>query len=567
MGKDGQMEAGAGPFSRLARAQYAALGAMRWWMVRSGLRSIHGVLDLGATGISLMIYSFMGLGLGIGLGVGAFFIASHETWRLLLIEFWIVCIVWQTVPLALASFERQFDMSGLLRFPVNFSAYFLLYVIFGLLDISTILGGMCCLGIWSGIALARPGMAGWTALALAVFAFFNILLVRAIFAWVDRWLAQRRTREIVSALFLLVVLSLQLLNPAVHQTRHSGPGSHDDQLERYHQVESEAGPLLKTATAVQRWLPPGLAGSAVRQAAEQRRGPALGMLGVLGLYVLAAGAALAARLKAEYRGENLGEAPSRKKTEKRDDGWLLDGAGPVAAVMEKELRTLLRSMPLLYALGAPVLMVFIVGSLFRNGAASHPFQLALPVCVAYGLLGFSRLIYNNLGAEGAGIQMLFLSPTPMRTVLLAKNLFHALLYGLSALIAGVLASLRLGWPPSATVVGVTVAWLLFALPVNLAAGNIFSLTMPYRVNPGRMTLQGGSAGSALLSMVVQMIALGVGGAVFGLCILIGKLWLTIPILLAMAVAAVFAWVQVLRKSDALANQHKDTLLATLSRTE
>jgi len=74
------------------------------------------------------------------------------------------------------------------------------------------------------------------------------------------------------------------------------------------------------------------------------------MLGVLGLYVLAAGAALAARLKAEYRGENLGEAPSRKKTEKRDDGWLLDGAGPVAAVMEKELRTLLRSMPLLYAL-------------------------------------------------------------------------------------------------------------------------------------------------------------------------------------------------------------------------
>jgi hypothetical protein len=72
MGKDGQMEAGAGPFSRLARAQYAALGAMRWWMVRSGLRSIHGVLDLGATGISLMIYSFMGLGLGIGLGVGFF---------------------------------------------------------------------------------------------------------------------------------------------------------------------------------------------------------------------------------------------------------------------------------------------------------------------------------------------------------------------------------------------------------------------------------------------------------------------------------------------------------------
>ncbi len=563
----GQMEAGAGPFSRLARAQYAALGAMRWWMVKNGLRSIHGLLDLGATGISLMIYSFMGLSLGIGLGLGAFFIASHQTWRLLLAEFWIVCIVWQMVPLALASFERQFDMGGLLRFPMNFSAYFLLYVIFGLLDVSTILGAMCCLGIWLGVALARPEMAGWTALALVVFGLFNMLLVRAIFAWVDRWLAQRRTREIVSAFFLLAVLSLQLLNPAVHETRGSGPGNHDEQMERYHHMGSQAGPLLKVATGVQKWLPPGLAGWAVRQAAERQPRPALGFLCLLGFYVVAAGATLAARLKAEYRGENLGEAPLRRKVERRDGGWLLDGGGPVAAVMEKELRTLLRSMPLLYALGAPVLMVFIVGSLFRNGAQMHPFPLALPVCVAYGLLGFTRLIYNNLGAEGAGIQLLFLSPTPMRTVLLAKNLFHAALYGLSALIAGLLASLRLGWPPSATVVGVTLAWLLFALPVNLAAGNIFSLTMPYRVNPGRMTRQGGSAGSALLSMVVQTIALGVGGAIFGLCILIGKLWLTIPILLVMAVAAVFAWIQVLRKTDAMANQHKDTLLATLSRTE
>jgi len=567
MEKGGQMEAGAGPFSRLARAQYAALGAMRWWMVRNGLRSIHGVLDLGATGISLMIYSFMGLGLGIGMGTGSFFIASHETWRLLLIEFWIVCIVWQTVPLALASFERQFDMSGLLRFPMNFSAYFLLYVIFGLLDVSTILGGLCCVGIWSGITLARPGMAGWTALALAVFALFNILLVRAIFAWVDRWLAQRRTREIVSGLILLFVLSIQLLNPAVHETPRGGPGNHDDQMERYHHMESEAGPLLKIAAGVQKWLPPGLAGSAVRRAAERQPGPALGMLGVLGFYVLAAGVALAARLKAEYRGENLGEAPQRKKAEKRGGGWLLNGAGPVAAVMEKELRTLLRSMPLLYALGAPVLMVFIVGSLFRNGAQEHPFQLALPVCVAYGLLGFTRLIYNNLGAEGAGIQLLFLSPTPIRTVLLAKNLFHAMLYCLSALFAGLLASLRLGWPPSAMVVGATVAWVLFALPVNLAAGNVFSLTMPYRVNPGRMTRQGGSAGSALLSMVVQTAALGVGAAVFGLCILIGRVWLAIPILLVMAVGAVFVWMQVLHNADAMANQRKDTLLATLSRTE
>ena len=40
-------------------------------------------------------------------------------------------------------------------------------------------------------------------LCLIAFAAFNILLVRAIFAWIDRWLAQRRTREILGAVFMV----------------------------------------------------------------------------------------------------------------------------------------------------------------------------------------------------------------------------------------------------------------------------------------------------------------------------------------------------------------------------
>ena len=60
-------------------------------------------------------------------------------------------------------------------------------------------------------------------------------------------------------------------------------------------------------------------------------------------------------------------------------------------------------MPQLYALGVPVVMVFVIGSLFRNGesAITHSFQMALPICVAYGLLGFTRVIYNDLGNEKA----------------------------------------------------------------------------------------------------------------------------------------------------------------------
>jgi hypothetical protein len=156
-------------------------------------------------------------------------------------------------------------------------------------------------------------------------------------------------------------------------------------------------------------------------------------------------------------------------------------------VIEKELRTLMRSVPQLYVLGAPLLMVFIFGSMFRSsGVAGHTFALALPLCMAYSMLGFTQLFSNNLGAEGAGVQLIFLSPTPIHTVLLAKNLFHALVFSLDVLLAGILVCLRLG-PPNAAVLSGTIGWVLFALPVNLAVGNAFSITMPYRVNLGRLT--------------------------------------------------------------------------------
>jgi len=111
----------------------------------------------------------------------------------------------------------------------------------------------------------------------------------------------------------------------------------------------------------------------------------------LGLYLLGAGGVLAARLKAEYRGESLSDAPGRKKAsasrmgaEASGAGWLLDGSGPMAAVIEKEIRTLLRTLPLLYAIGAPLVLVFVFATMYHNttsrsGLAS---TLALPLAMA-----------------------------------------------------------------------------------------------------------------------------------------------------------------------------------------
>jgi len=578
---------GKGPLSALARNQYAALAAMRWEMFKNSLRTGRGVLELGARTLSYVVYGIVGLGLSVGLGFGAFALASNEKLAYLPILFWAVFLIWQALPIMLASFQEQFDLSILLRFPLGFTSYFLLYVIFGLVDVSTITGVLCVAGLWAGIVTANPGLWLLTTAGLLVFAVFNILLVRAVFAWIDRWLAQRRTREILGAIFLLCMLSLQFLNPAFHQSRRTGPVNRADRFAEDRRNFEQFKPWLHRANAVQRWLPAGLAAQTVQLGAGAQTEMALDSVALLGMYALIAAAILAVRLNSEYSGESLGEAPGRiNMARKRSvaaananeatvsrDAALGAGAAPagragaILAVIEKELRAMLRTLPLLYAIGAPLLLVLVFSGVFiRSGQSAHTFWFAMPLCLVYAQLGFTQIFYNNLGAEGTGIQIYFLSPTSIRTVMLAKNLFHSILFCLVALTAGVLASLRLGVPQPSVMAGCA-AWLAFALPCNLAVGNVFSLIMAYRINPGRLTKQRGSQASNLLSVLVQFIVIGIGAALFALCWMTDAMWLATPVLLALAVIAGLCWWWQLSTADAVANRHKDELIEKLAKNQ
>lgn len=554
----------AGLLSRQARMQYGALAWIRWRMVVNGLRSIRGLFELGATGIAAMVYGLLGIGMGAGLGAGAYLMVSRGEWPYVPVLFWVLFVLWQTLPLAVTSMQQSFTTNGLLRFPVSFESFYLLHLIFGLADVSTILGAMCSLGIFVGVGLARPGLLGWLAVDLVLFGAFNVVLVRAVLSWIERWLMQRRTREILGAVYLLLVLSLQLLNPALHQ---NGPR---EKVKTESWVTSGEATVTKGAEAVQTWLPPGLAGVSLERAGMEKFGTAWGMMGALGVYVLLTGGVLGWRLRAEYRGENLGDAPARDEVKKHKGRRLLNGSGPIAAVMEKELQTIVRSTRLLFGLGVPVLMVLVIASLLRNGGSGGEhgasMRFSLPLCEAYALMGFTQLIYNVLGTEGSGIQLIFLSSTPMRTVLLAKNLFHALLFGIVAVLAGVLACARVG-VPDGPILTATACWVLFALPVNLAAGDVLSLVLPYRVDLGRMMRQAGSQGNALFAMLIQSGILGVGGAVYAACAVFGHAWLAAPILLVLAGMATFVWTRVLDNADAMTNRRRESLLSLLARTE
>jgi ABC-2 type transport system permease protein len=534
---------------------------MRWTMFRNGLRSFKGAAELGARIFVTSLFSIFGLGLAFGLGGAAFGIASHDKWQFLPILFWGVFFLWQVVPITIASFQQQLQFGALLRFPVSFEAFFLLSLLSGMVDISTLIGTLCSAGILAGITAARPSLFLITAIVLAAFGLFNVLLSRMVFAWIERWLAQRRTREIATAVVLCFILAANFFNPAFRKAAGTAG-------ELSPQARAATMQYLHKANAVQQWLPPGAAAGALRSGAHTSIAPMAISFGALGIYILFCGAVLGVRLRAAFRGEDLGEAPARQKAERRTGRWLLDGSGPIAAVMEKELRTILRAVNLLYSLGAPLLFVFIFAGLFKSkGIGTSTLPWGYLICMAYAVVGFTQLIYNNLGAEGPGIQVLFLSPTPIRTVMLAKNLFHGILLLIDASLVLLLASLRYGMPELASL-GATVAWVIFAIPVHLAVGNLLSVTMPYRLVVGRLGRQRGSQANALLSMLVQVCVLGMGAGVIAACgVWLHQLWIAIPVFLILAAIGAAVWLRSLGSIERILYRRRDGLLSTLVRTD
>jgi len=543
-----------GLVSRLAREQYRALALARWRIIAHSLRSRRGGLDFGATIMSYVMGVGIALGPSVALGMGAWVALTHHHPLAIAGEFWAVCLIWQFLSaMAPALAGQNPEMNHLLRYPISFGSWVLLYLLYGVISPSSLIGALWCVALWIGIGVARPDLVGWAALVLAVFALFNLLLSRAILAWVERWMAQRRTREILTVAFLFFALAVQMLNPAFYQHRGRLPFG----LKRATVVR--VGSEIK---GLQEVFPPGLASDSVLRHARRQTAPSAAALGALLLWMLAAGGTLTVRLRAESRGESLSEAPRRIASGPRAEGRRRQTggfSGPLAAVFEKDLRYLLRSGPLLYALATPPVMVFLFSSMYRQGAwSSVPRGDALPLSLVWAFLGLTRLVYNNLGAEGAGVQFYFLSPTPMRTIVLGKNAFYLLLFALEAAAISAMIVYRFG-APQASVAVATVAWLLFAIPANFAAGNLLSILMPYRTSLTRMKGEAGSLGNTLLSMFIQLSLLGVGVAIFIPCAVFGKVWLATPLLLALAAASLFAYLRILGNVDRMVENHRESL--------
>jgi ABC-2 type transport system permease protein len=540
-------------------SQVTTIAELRWRMFINGLRSRRGKMELVSRILVASTLAVGGVvGFGSAIGMSWFFVSDGKP-EFLAIPLWGVFLFWQLFPVMATAFTSNPDSSELLRFPLTYRSFFLVRLAYGYFDPASALGSLGLLGVLVGVTFARPTLFPWTLMVVVAFALFNLVLMQMIFAWIERWLAQRRTREIFGVLFIMFMLSFQLIGPIMGRfTRGPHPELRHD---------------LEIAVRIQSALPPGLAANSIVQASQSHLVPALTSLLLLAAVTIAVGLLLHLRIRAQFHGENLNETAARprvKQTLPLPLGWELPGfSHSVAAVFEKEIRYLVRSGPMLLTLIMPIFMLLI----FRFGAMnalrhSRSFartpDMAFPGAAAYSLLVLTNLLYNSFGGDGGGMQFFYASPVHFRHVILGKNLTHVGVLLFNAAFAWIAVTWLYGAPHLAVSIA-TLAGLLFAAPLNFAAGNLLSLYAPKKRDFSTFGRQNVSQTTVLVSFGMQIVIVGIGIGVFALARLYQNLWIATILFLILAAISIPVYVVMLRRLDRIAIDRRETLLAELCR--
>jgi ABC-2 type transport system permease protein len=552
------------------RDQFAAVAQLRWRIFINSMRNLRGRLEAVSWVLMGCLFAALGLGGMVGLGTAAWFVVSRGQTEWLAAVLWGIFLYWQIFPVMATAFAESFDSSNFLRFPLRYRSYFFIRMAYGALDPATLVASLWLLGIFAGIAIASPLLIPWAALVLATFAAFNILLNRALFAWIERWLARRKSREILGIVFFLLIVSVQFIGPLTARFGH-----------RAHRSLSTYSAIILSA---ERLFPPGLAGSALAHATHAQHAAAAGAFGLLCLYAAACLWILDLRLRAQFHGELISDAiapvAAHDKREKKiaaPEGWDLPGfSGPVAAVFQKEVRYLSRSSPTIFALLMPIVILFILHLDHSTMSAAHARALpphhpgfaisayAFPIGAAYALMVLTNLIYNSLGADGGGVQIYYVVPVRFRDVLLGKNLTHAAVMAVQMVLL-LLATRFLFGPMPVGIVLATLAALLFAAAVNFSVGDCLSLLAPKKMDLAVFGRQRASNITAFAGLGVQIVIFGLVAGAFAIAHFFGGLWLAVVLNLAFAAAALAGYAVLLGRIDNLARSRREEIISALLR--
>ncbi|MGH9734006.1 MAG: hypothetical protein ACRD8A_05400 [Candidatus Acidiferrales bacterium] len=547
--------------SALASEQFAAIARLRWQIFVNSLRTIRGRLEAVSRGLVGVWFGIGGLGgaTAIGFASGFFIRHGHIEWIAFLL--WPVFLFWQLFPIIATALTETFDSSNLLRFPLSYRSFFIVRLVYGSLDPATAMGSLWLLGLFIGITVAKPPLFLAAAVVLVLFGAVNVLLARTIFAWLERWLAQRRTREIMGLVFFLIIVGVQFIGPLTARFEHHS-----------HVQATQYGEAL---LPVERVLPPGLAAASIAQFSRGNLSYGFAAFLLLGVYVASLFWLFHIRILAQFRGENLNESAAARPASRAHKlpvraGWEIPFvSGPTAAIFQKELTYLARSGPMLFTLLMPIVILLIFRvTPGRNGVNSFmnvaP-DFAFPVGAAYALLMLTNLIYNNFGADASGVQFWFVSPARLRDVVRAKNLVHVTVLAAEMVLVWIAVDLMFRTPSFLYTIA-TIAAVLFAAPINFGVGNLLSIYSPKKLDFGTFGRQRAASTTAFSALFIQAAMFGVIALAFVVGVHLHNLWITTAVLLVLAGFGFVGYAAALRHIDTLALTRRESLISELSKT-
>ncbi|MGB7282516.1 MAG: hypothetical protein WBE13_09665 [Candidatus Acidiferrum sp.] len=538
--------------------QICLVAGLRWRILRNGLRKKNNRWDLIGLIFVGVFGAFAVLGLSVAFCFGAytFLSGAHGTWIALL--FWAIFLFWQLFPVFTAGFGAGFEFRTLLRFPLGLPAFYVIGLAYGLADSAAIASVCWLIAITVGATLAIPTVLPAMLVVCALFLLMNITLERLIGSWLERILARRRAREIFFALFILLAVSVQFINPLLQRYGHA------------------AQPWVRQVIPYLSIFPPSLAGQAIAGAAHHHFAAALFGAAGISAYALFFSVFLWLRFAKQYRGEELSEtaAPTRspippvtRAAEQSDALRLL--TPQVAAVLRKEFRYLTRNSFAFFLLIMPPVFVLLFTTEFAGRhptAAKHPIsaEFFFPGMMAYLILILMAPAYNSFAYDGKAIQTYFTSPVSFREVFLGKNILQVTLLALELAISVAAFSFLVGLP-SLPVLLATAAAVVFSISGQLSIANWSSLSFPRKLNFGQMRGQRQSGMAALVTFGAQLLFGGICAPILLMSRWTGDKWVPAEVFAFLAAATIAGYASSLDSLAALAEKKKETLIDALSR--
>ncbi len=491
------------------REQLKTILWLRWRLMRNqsrrggGLGAVIAVIVVIAA-IILGVLSFAGALLGAAFGLGtASPLVVMGIWSGVTVFF---LFFWMIGLLTELQRSETIDLQKLMHLPVALGQMFVINYLVSHFTLSIIFVVPVMLGLSIGLAIARgPEMILLVPLALSM-----VFMVTAWTYCLRGWLATmmsnpRRRRTVIMCITFSIVLLCQGPNLYfnVFQNRNSfrKPATSAEWHSQNAARTASTRKMFDNLIAVQPFVPPLWLPVGARALAVGNPLPALlGTLGCLGLGALGLRRAYRGTVRF-YHGETGGKAvakisgePKKISTprDKNQRGFLELSLPFVpeqsAALALATLRSLLRAPEVKMALASSFFVTIILGATFFLRATTNLSDTMKPFLatgsIVFPIFFLTQFLNNQFGFDRDGFRSLVLSPVDRRLILLGKNVAALPVAAVFGLLLILLTTVRLH-PPILTVLA-TLFQLASLLLMAGLAGNLLSILMPYRIQPGSM---------------------------------------------------------------------------------